>query len=152
VRWGSGVVAAVATDRVVTANGTTTSSTQQHLDGSTTTAVATPAGAIVGRSVAVAVDRSKLGSTSLASLSRLVGAAAGVVASRGDRVSIAVVRFARPAAPAAPAVTPVSLLLPSAVPAIWALGGIAALLILVRAVRGGRRRRFPAGATRLGGS
>jgi len=143
-QWGSGVVGAIATDRVVTSGGTTTSSTRQDLVGGTTTAVATPAGALVRQSVAVAVDRSKLGSTSLASLRRLVTGAAGIVGSRGDRVSITVARFAHPSASVAPAISPLTLLLPFAVPAIWALGAIAALLILVRAVRGGRRKRLPA--------
>jgi flagellar M-ring protein FliF len=135
VRWGSGTVGAIASNTVVTPAGTSVSTVQQHLDGSTTTVTATPAGALVDQSVSVVVDRAHLGSTSLATVRRLVTAAAGVVPSRGDRVSVVVARFAKPAPAAVAAITPLALLKPYAVPAIWAVGGLAALLIVIAAVR-----------------
>ena len=66
--------------------------------GGTTTSVATPAGALVDQSVAVAVDRAHLGAIRIATLRRLVASAAGLVPSRGDRLSLVVARFARSAA------------------------------------------------------
>ena len=140
VRWGSGVVGATAADVVVTPGGSTVATTRQNLVGSTTTDTTTPAGALVNRSVSVAVDRAHLGSTSLATLRRLVTGAAGIVGSRGDRVSIVIATFAHPAPVTTAAVSPVAMLMPYAVPAIWALGAIIALLILLRTIRGGRRR------------
>jgi flagellar M-ring protein FliF len=143
-RWGSGAVGSIATQRLVTPGGTVIDATQQDLVGGTTTTLATPSGALVRQTVAVAVDRARIGSTSVAALRRLVAGAAGIVPSRGDRVSITVAPFAHRAAVVAPAASPVALLLPYAVPAIWAIGAIAALLILVRAARG-PKRRLPAG-------
>lgn len=135
VQWGSGVVGSIAQNTVVTAAGTARATTQQNLDGSTTTVTSTPAGSLVDRSVSVVVDRAQLGSTSLATLRRLVTASAGVVPSRGDRVSVVVATFAKPALPVTAAVTPLALLTPWAVPAMWAIGALVALLILVAAVR-----------------
>lgn len=143
VRWGSGVAASVAADAVVSAGGASTAVTQQNLVGGTTTVLTTPAGALVDQSVSVAVDRAHLGSTTLATLRRLVSATAGIVPSRGDRVSVVVTRFARPAPPTPVAVSPLATLLPYAVPAIWALGAVLALVILGAAVRGARRTVEP---------
>jgi flagellar M-ring protein FliF len=139
VRWGSGVAASLAANTVVTPGGTSVATSRQNLVGGTTTVVATPAGALVDESVSVVVDRAHLGGTSLATLQRLVAATAGVVPSRGDRVSVIVARFARPTTVAAAVVSPATLLMPYAVPALWALGAIVALAIVAAAVRGGRR-------------
>jgi flagellar M-ring protein FliF len=140
IRWGSGVAAATTSSKVATAAGSSVAASQQNLVGSTATSLVQPAGTLVRQSISVAVDRAHLGSTSVAAIGRLVRSAAGVVPSRGDRLSIVVARFARPAAVVTPAVTPLALLLPYAVPAMWVVGALLALLILVRAVRGPRRR------------
>jgi flagellar biosynthesis/type III secretory pathway M-ring protein FliF/YscJ len=99
----------------------------------------TPAGSLVNQSVSVVVDRAHLGSIRLATLRRLVTASAGIVASRGDRISIVVTRFAKPAPVRSTASGPLAWLMPYVVPAIWALGAILAVLILGVAFRGGRR-------------
>lgn len=143
VRWGSGVAASVATTEVVAPGGTTRASSQQDLVGGTTSVVATPAGSLVDQSVSVVVDRAHLGSTSLATIRRLVTATAGIVPSRGDRVSVIAARFATPAPVTAAAVGPWTTLMPYVVPAIWALGGLGGLAVLVAAVRGGRRHARP---------
>jgi flagellar biosynthesis/type III secretory pathway M-ring protein FliF/YscJ len=140
VRWGSGAVGSIARNSVVTAAGSSTATVQQNLDGGTTTETATPAGSLVDQSVSVVVDRAHLGSTSLATLRRLVTATAGIVPGRGDRVSVVTATFVKPVPVTVAAVTPLTLLTPYAVPAIWTLGGIVALLILVLAFR----RRRPA--------
>jgi flagellar M-ring protein FliF len=142
-RWGNGVPASTTSSKIVTAGGTSVASSQQNRVGSTTTVLVNPAGTLLRETVSVVVDRAHLGSTSLASLRRLVRSTAAVVPSRGDRVSIVVTPFARTAAVVAPAVTPLALLLPSAVPAMWVVGALLALLILARAVRGPRRTRTP---------
>lgn len=144
VRWGSGVAASVSSTRIVTPGGTSLATAQQDLVGGTTTVVATPAGSLVDQSVSVVVDRAHVGATGIATLRRLVTATAGIVPSRGDRVSIVVARFARSApAAATTAPGPLTILLPFAVPAIWVLGALVALLVLAAAVRGGRRREKP---------
>ena len=143
VQWGSGAVGSVAQNTVVTSAGTSVATTQQNLDGSTTTVLATPAGSLVDQSVSVVVDRAHLGATSLATLNRLVTATAGIVPARGDRVSVVVARFARQAPATASTVGLPTLLLPYAVPAIWMLGAVIALLIVALAIRGGRRAAKP---------
>jgi flagellar M-ring protein FliF len=135
VQWGSGAVGSIARNTVVTSTGSSVATVQQNLDGSTTTDTATPPGTLVDESVSVVVDRAHLGSTSLATLRRLVTAAAGIVRARGDRVSVIVATFAKPAPVTVSAVTPLTVLTPYAVPAIWAVGGIVALLLLVAALR-----------------
>ena len=135
VRWGSGAVGSIAQRTVVTPSGTARATTQQNLDGSTTTVTATPAGSLVDQSVSVVVDRAHLGGTSLATLRRLVTAAAGIVPSRGDRVSVVAATFAKPAPVIVAPVTPLTVLMPYAVPAIWVLGGLIALAIIVAAFR-----------------
>lgn len=137
---GSAVPSSIATLGTTTASGSSQAVVQQNAISGTTTTVATPAGALVRRSVSVAVDRTRLGGRSLAAIRALVTGAAGVVASRGDRVSVVVTRFAAPVAPAvAPSPTPLSLLLPFVPQLLWVLGGVAALAVLAAAVRGSRR-------------
>lgn len=146
VRWGSGAIGSITRDTIATAAGTSRATTQQNLDGSTTTVTSTPSGALVNQSVSVVVDRAHLGRTSLATLRRLVAGAAGVVPSRGDRVSVIVAPFARTAGVKVAAVTPLELLMRFAVPAIWVIGALVALLVLVVAVR--RRPAGPGTAAR----
>ncbi len=150
VRWGSGAAASVAATRVVSPGGTSSTTAQQNVVGNTTTLTATPAGALVDQSVSVVVDRAHLGSTSLVTIRRIVTAAAGIVPSRGDRLSVVVARFARPVPVPAPAAAagPLTPLMPYAAPAMWVLGALAALLVLAAAVRGGRRRSRPGTAVR----
>jgi flagellar biosynthesis/type III secretory pathway M-ring protein FliF/YscJ len=143
VRWGSGVVASVAASEVTTSGGTTLATVQQRLVGGTATVVATPAGTHVDQTVAVAVDRAHLGTTSLATVRRLVTAAAGIVPSRGDRVSVVAARFAPPVPVRTAAVGPLTMLLPFAVPAIWALGALGGMAVIAAAVRGGRHHARP---------
>jgi flagellar M-ring protein FliF len=131
VRWGSGTASAIASNVVTVPGGTSQSSAQQNLVGGTTTAVVAPPGALVQQSVSVAIDRTHLGSTSLAAIRRLVSASAGIVASRGDTLSLVATRFAHVAAPA-PVATPtvLSQLMPLVVPLIWSLGGVLAIVVL----------------------
>lgn len=146
-QWGTGTAASTTSSTVVTPGGTSVATTSQNLVGGTTTTLANPAGTLLSQSVSVAVDRAHLGSTTPASIRRLVTGAAGVVPSRGDRISIVVTRFARTAAVVAPALTPLALLLPYAAPAIWGAGALLAVLILARSVRGARRpRKLPTGS------
>ena len=143
-QWGTGTAASTTSSTVVTPGGSSVATTSRNLVGGTTTTLADPAGTLLSRSVSVAVDRAHLGSTSLASLRKLVTGAAGVVPARGDRISIVVTRFARAATVVAPPISPLALLLPYAVPAIWVAGALLALLILARTVRG--PRKVPAGS------
>lgn len=142
VRWGSGVPTSIAAERVVAGGTTSTSVAQQDAVGGSTTTVVTPPGALVRRSVSVAVDRSSLRTVGTGALRRLVAAAAGLVPGRGDRVSVIAVRFAATRTAPAPSFGPAAILLPLAVPAIWAAGALLALTVLVRALRVGRSRRL----------
>ncbi|TDS81048.1 flagellar M-ring protein FliF C-terminal domain-containing protein [Amnibacterium kyonggiense] len=135
--FGSGVPQSV----VAATTGTSALLVQQDAVSSTSSTVATPAGGLVRQSVSVAVDRAHLGGRSVAAIRALVVSSSGIVAARGDRLSVVVTRFARPApAPApAPAPTPLTLLLPYAPQLIWVLGAVLALAVLAGAVRGRRR-------------
>lgn len=139
VRWGSGVpVATASSATTVPGIGTTRQSGVQNAVGGTTTAVATPPGALVDQTVAVAVDRAHLGANRVATLRRLVASAAGIVPARGDRLSLVVARFARPVVAPVPQPTLLALLLPEAVPAIWVAGALLALLVLISGIRRSR--------------
>ena len=141
VQWGSAVPVSTAASRtVVPGVGTTAQGTAQNAVGGTTTTVATPPGAVVRQTVSVAVDRARLGRTSVAALRRLAASAVGLVPARGDRLSLVVTRFARPAAVAAPQRSLLAVLLPHAVPAIQGVGGVLALLVLAGAARGRKAR------------
>jgi flagellar M-ring protein FliF len=141
VRWGSGVArSAAASSTVVAGVGAYRSVVQQNLVGGTTTSTVTPRGGLVQQSVSVVVDRAHLGGTTAGTLRRLVTSAAGIVRSRGDRLSLVVTPFAKRVAPvraAAPGLP--ALLLPYAVPLLWTFGGVAATVLLA-AWAGGRRR------------
>jgi flagellar M-ring protein FliF len=141
VQWGSAVPVSTAASRtVVPGVGTTAQGTAQNAVGGTTTTVATPPGAVVRQTVSVAVDRARLGRTSVTALRRLVASAVGLVPARGDRLSLVVTRFATPVAVPAPQPSLLAVLLPDAVPAIWGAGGVLAVLLLAGAARGRKAR------------
>jgi flagellar M-ring protein FliF len=133
--FGAGVPQSVA----VATTGTSRALVQQDAVSSTTTTIATPAGGLVRQSVSVALDRAHLGGRSIAAIRTLVASSAGIVASRGDRLSVVVTRFARPLTVAQPAPGPLTVLLPYVPQLIWALGAVLALAVLAAAVRGRRR-------------
>jgi len=134
-QYGSGVPQRIA----VATSGTSKALVQQNAVDSATTVVATPPGGLVRQSVSVAVDRAHLGGRSVAAIRTLVGASAGIVAARGDTLSVVVTRFARPAAVPAAAPDPLALLMPYVPQLIWVLGAVVALGVLAGAVRGRRR-------------
>jgi flagellar biosynthesis/type III secretory pathway M-ring protein FliF/YscJ len=95
----------------------------------TVTTVATPSGSLLRRTVTAVVDKRRIGTASVSRLKRLIRAAAGLVPSRGDRLTVVVTPFARSAAVASPGAATPSPLLGLAVPGMWAAGGVLALQV-----------------------
>lgn len=141
VRWGTGVAASAASSTLtVQGAGASVASTQQNLVGTTVTTTVTPAGALVRQTVSIVVNRTQLGSVSIAALRRMATAAADIRPARGDRLSLVAAVFAKAAAPAvAPAVTPLTVLQANGVPLIEIAGAVIALTIVLALLRGRRR-------------